>query len=685
MTLSNGRKNPNQKTSPSLQRQMTIETTEWDHNQVTKNIKSALDNGHTMQVIHETTNAIQILQTEFSLMLRLRAMAYAREGQYKQELEDALSMVTYAPHDPAGYLYLSCRYIYQGYQQRAMDVLDQGLAQVPDTHPSYELLLQGKEQTQIRLDHRVNFFTCLPYDIICRIIEFIPESTITHCSRVSSAWRNIVLNHPVLWRTMYAFGIFTDKNNNTSFSRARLLPSVSRHIETFFIVPFMGDDVGIRCLQLFKTCDFPNLHTLKISYKQNTPEFYPAFCFALSRISNTLRDLDISSTRSGDIPTVSTLLSACQHLTSLRYQVYGKDNRFIPFTLPHSSTSLTRFELDTNEKIGGVELLTLLQSSPHLSWLSIGNCDVNDFYPVIQKYGTALKVLIVGRTLLLNWRDSNKWYTNLDPKDQGLASISVSPHTIGPGFVKLLEHHCITLGRINLDQSPTHYREEEEKTLTNSDWYKMSTFDFKNLYYLKLTRTANDTTRQHLGRMLTHMPHLSVLLLEGIIDPLSHDTFHALQNMSKLCDLLIIQCKFDVSDMHSFLTTLAENSTTSSPLITLQIQGGSMDETAMEITGQIKSLKTLKVSTDSKSSRASVETFVQYLSQLPQLEQLYLVDIDLIPKDLHVLATIKLLKSIELYSVGGITQEDVDTAFPPHVDAEFQSPDDVNIDYGIGI
>ncbi|KAI9276902.1 hypothetical protein BDA99DRAFT_494389 [Phascolomyces articulosus] len=164
------------------------------------------------------------------LMFQLRTEAFAKEGRYKQELQDAQATMTYAPADTGGYVLTARRYICQGYQKRALDVLNTGLEQVPHTHSDYITLLQEKDIPQKGLDHCVDFFIRLPYDIICHVINYIPTSTIINCSRVFSAWSSLILKHPVLWRDIHTYAVECPTSEPHPY---QLLRSISHYVDTF--------------------------------------------------------------------------------------------------------------------------------------------------------------------------------------------------------------------------------------------------------------------------------------------------------------------------------------------------------------------------------------------------------------------------------------------------------------------
>ncbi|KAI9276901.1 hypothetical protein BDA99DRAFT_600743 [Phascolomyces articulosus] len=672
MTGTKRKSDPKEINSSQQEKRIATDKSKWHHSSTTKKIKEILENGHTMQVINKTTCTIQDLQTEMLLILQLRAMAYAQKGRYEEELHDALSMMTFAPHDTAGYLYLGRRYAYQGYQKRAMDVLNKGLEKVSEAHPEYELLLEEKDKTQKLLDDRVDFFTCLPYDIACRIIDFTPADTVTHCSRVSSSWRSLVLNYPLPWRKIDA-SILETIDYKKCLHSVILLPSISHHVEVFDGLPY---DRGYetRFLKLLQTNNFSNLCSLKMTCVENTQmSYHTLFCSALTSISGSLKSLNIFSMNTEGIPNVSQILSICHRLTSLRLDTRWMDHMFAPFHVPYS-THLTRIELCCKDEVGGIELQKFLQSSPNLRWFSVTKCNPIGFYETIQKYCPNLNVLFLGEKHFAGY-NTEKWCLDVNQKE-GLQVVHATLHLIGLGFIKLLEKHVHTLLGLSLGKALSfgQIRYQESVTLNSEFWDEFSTLNFNNLTRFILYRTALNSTRHHIGNTLKNMPNLEILQLEEVRDKLSSCAFNSIKKMHKLSELKIEDCHFDPIDLHQLLEFFVQNEVTTSSLHTLLLQGRSVDGTAMEISGQIKSLTTLIIQWGSRGPRPSVERFVKSVSQLPRLEQLILNDMELTSGDLKVLNTSISLRSVRLFAVHGITKEDMEASFSSNISYLFTAP-----------
>ncbi|KAI9268825.1 hypothetical protein BDA99DRAFT_596744 [Phascolomyces articulosus] len=149
------------------------------------------------------TNNTKNLNDENELMLGTVAISKDQHQRKKFQGEATAPPTKNISFEPGECLRAGRLYASHGYQKQALELLNKGLEQVPRTDTYYELLTQEKYQAQRRLEHRVDFFTCLPYDISCCIIDYVPQDTAIQCSRVSSAWRVLLLNYPKPWRYIY--------------------------------------------------------------------------------------------------------------------------------------------------------------------------------------------------------------------------------------------------------------------------------------------------------------------------------------------------------------------------------------------------------------------------------------------------------------------------------------------------
>ncbi|KAI9268893.1 hypothetical protein BDA99DRAFT_336538 [Phascolomyces articulosus] len=639
----------------------TVTNREYHCSIATSPRNDTLEMRQDIQVINEFSSVINDRQ--------LHATANGKEGRCEEKLiQNTKYIISYVRHDTTRDLLAGRRYAQQGYQKDAINVFNKILEQIPQTHSEYAILVKEKEYAQKRLDYRVDFLTCFPYDIVCRILDYISQDTAAHCSHVSSEWRTLILNYPMLWRTIEVFEVIS-KRNKKKFLLYQLLPSISHHVEEFWGMP-PNCHHAQRYLNLFQTNDFSNIQSLHIMHTVNTKEYYSTFCSALKNVSGTLKSLDIWASNETDVPNIYLILSICPNITSLRFMTNRLSHMPTPSMLPYSTTNLTKVEVLTfDENLREAGLQKLLETSPNLGWLTINKCNnINGFYHVIQKYCPKLKVFIEGEQATIPCHESDQWFLDvISPtnNEEGLQAVAVTLDATGPEFMTLLETHDKKLRGLSLKKSDSNFLQTQQGI---TDWNRLSTFDFKKMTYFQLCEIPSSTIQHHLGKILKHMPNLETLILEYISDKLSADTFDALEHLPKLSDLKINHCELDIVHLHHLLETFVQQSrtNTSPSLLTLTLEEIEMDTHATELCSKIQSLKALSIGylSNTRTTKPTMERFVKNVPQrLPQLEQLSLLDMDLTPQDLQVLSTSKSLKMIQFENNKGITQEDVDIAF----------------------
>ncbi|KAI9268905.1 hypothetical protein BDA99DRAFT_502961 [Phascolomyces articulosus] len=634
----------------------------WDHNDSIRATKLVLDNDENDKVIDQTSTAIPDLETEILLMLEMRAMAWARKGQYENELQDASTMIKYAPYKPEGYLITGRRYVKQGFHERGVDIFTKGLQQVPQTDKQYSILFEEKEQTQRQLDkgdYLFNYF--LPYDLIYTIIDFLPQDSVIQCGLVSSEWRSLILNYPKTWRH-----VNLDRTERSIIHT--ILPSVSSHIETLNVP---GGKAGYQYMELIHANNFSKLSSLEIrkyTFTDSKHHYYMVPIYsALHTVSDTLTSLDITLDRENDTPSLATLLSICPNLTSLKFTA-----RCIHAATPFSiarPTRLITLKLNTAfyEKIRGDELQKMLQAMPRLRWLSICQCDT-DIYQLVEQYCPDINILIAGTSL----PKFDAWVP--DTTIPGLQSLYALNSFVMPGSntLPLLETYHATLRKLLLQNTPP---------LTESNWQHLSSLGFAHLTEFNLVR-ADCAVLNNLVILLTSMPNLESLTLTGNRknSRIPDNTLKYLGRMHKLTCLKLTDVEINVLDICHVLENFVqrENNKTSntatvvnpSPLTELDlINVKNINSTVMNTITRIRSLKCLGMDYDEPSETIR-RSFIQGISKLPLLENLFFMDLHISEEELYLLGTISTLTYVELDGVYGIEKHQVDEAFSSQVTVE---------------
>ncbi|KAI9260675.1 hypothetical protein BDA99DRAFT_512829 [Phascolomyces articulosus] len=244
--------------------QLILNSTKWDFSNDAKTIQCALDVDKNDVAIKQATLTINDLEMTIANILKIKAIACAKKEQYDKEFQDKtifMNKVVSVHHDPEEYLLDGRRYAEQGLQKQAIQMFNKGLelqrlAEKEDPHCYYELTSE-RNQAQTRLDSRIDFFARFPYDIVCRVIDFIPLETIVQCSRVSSLWRTLILDCPNPWRHIDTH-ILTKSGISLPF---KFLPLISHHVESL-VLPQNGQ--GILCMSAIRTINLPKFRSLYI-------------------------------------------------------------------------------------------------------------------------------------------------------------------------------------------------------------------------------------------------------------------------------------------------------------------------------------------------------------------------------------------------------------------------------------
>ncbi|KAI9268926.1 hypothetical protein BDA99DRAFT_337362 [Phascolomyces articulosus] len=504
-------------------------------------------------------------------MLEMRAIAWGRKDDYDKELQDASAMIKFAPHDPTGYLITGRRYAQQGFPKRAIKIFNKGLEQAlelphqtttaatTDKKQTYLLLLQEKQRAQKQWDDQSgHFFAFISYDLICCIIDFLPQESIIECLLVSSTWRDWILSYPKPWR--HAFHDATNKNSTIKENGIApipypILPSVSQHVEYLAIPP---DRHGMQYLDLIQTKNFSNLLSLKISdtgsfnIRQNNQ--MPLY-LALHSVTDTLVSLDITFKERTNVPALGLILSTCSNLSTLRFSAY-EINIVTPFSLSNVTTVLTQLELvDTQrEGIQGEQLKSILRACPYLHYLSINKCET-DIYNLVLNHCPNIHTLVAGGYSSL-WSEPTKW--SMFPLKSTIRNNGLNRLTIGNDvsngneMLPLLEEYHDTLDRLALYQAK--YRTQ----LMETNWQHLASLGFTHLTHF----TIVDITQivcNNLKILLASMPNLASFRLQSLSGPekIPDGALFALsrKRLPKLSELSLLTIQVNPVDLCHLLGT----------------------------------------------------------------------------------------------------------------------------------
>ncbi|KAI7858642.1 hypothetical protein BDC45DRAFT_531823 [Circinella umbellata] len=250
------------------------------------------------------------------------------------ELHEAWDMMASDPEDPTEYL-----------------------KKASVTHKEYEALRQGKKEAESHKNKCIDILSHLPLEITHRIIDnYFDQKSITPYSRISSSWRNIILNYSKYWERITIQWQDTTTNEENILLPYMLLPSICQH--SFDIICEYNGQVYPRS---------------SISYYQ--------FSSVLTAISNTLTNLSlVLEVNSIDVPNVSETFNICSNLTRLQYMVVTDYPTDVLSLFP--LTNLTHLELNHFEE-GGTLVCRHISPAIMMTMTRISN-DSNQHIPNLQ-------------------------------------------------------------------------------------------------------------------------------------------------------------------------------------------------------------------------------------------------------------------------------------------------------------
>ena len=242
-------------------------------------IREIFHHKHYNLVIERTTKIIEDLQQrpvmttmlhqKIAHTLELRMTAWEALSHYMNALKDAREVIKYAPHDPKGYLWSSQFYARFDKYEQGHEILKKGLKQVTLSsrnehyYQKLEEAIKILEKQHHEHRHKKDILISLPYELSCRILDKLTQSSLVQCSNVNSSWRTLVSNYPKIWRCMKISAV---EVNDMYFSFYKLLPFITHHIQELEL----HDRKGFKkCLDLIRRNNFGNLCTFRINLCKN--------------------------------------------------------------------------------------------------------------------------------------------------------------------------------------------------------------------------------------------------------------------------------------------------------------------------------------------------------------------------------------------------------------------------------
>ena len=226
-------------------------------NQLSSGVEDAYGREHYDEAIEQSNEVVHTLTEMLIKALKLRMNLWRKKGNLGQQLKNAVTVVEIAPRDPAGYISAAQVYSMRGQQKRVIAITSEGMRNISKMDDSYETLNALYQNARSRISTCIDFLAQLPYDLACRIADYIPRKTRGACVEVSRTWRDRLLHYPKIWRTCTIYPVFYDPT-------LRLLPKITTHIKELSI-DCSSQFIFDKCMELLGYADFPNLQKLCVS------------------------------------------------------------------------------------------------------------------------------------------------------------------------------------------------------------------------------------------------------------------------------------------------------------------------------------------------------------------------------------------------------------------------------------
>lgn len=146
------------------------------------------DRNHVIAASSQLLNQLREAQLE---TLDMRASLFADNAQCQLALDDAATMIHLASSHPLGYCRAAAIHSLYGRQKAAIDMYEQGLRAVPVS--KHSILMDGKHAAEKQLSKRVDFVSCLPFDLVSHVVsELLDGDELQFDHRylvISQTWR----------------------------------------------------------------------------------------------------------------------------------------------------------------------------------------------------------------------------------------------------------------------------------------------------------------------------------------------------------------------------------------------------------------------------------------------------------------------------------------------------------------
>ncbi|KAI7851080.1 hypothetical protein BDC45DRAFT_590958 [Circinella umbellata] len=234
-----------------------------------------LNNSIQSHDYQEIVNITDLLfQNHWFNLLDARAHAEAMLGHFDQSLHYVQQIIDFSSSlATAGYLRKAKTYSLYGYQQKAIDVYDEGLSCINSTSTTNDRqqqqkinqLTTGKKEATFIQKKRVDFIGKVlpPVEIIDYTVSLLPASTLISCLAVSKLWRKRVLECNGAWKN-----VVVEDDNNNNYGSSQLLIGAIHHIAPYitnFTLNTINTQALIKCFTYIETGYISKIQSLELT------------------------------------------------------------------------------------------------------------------------------------------------------------------------------------------------------------------------------------------------------------------------------------------------------------------------------------------------------------------------------------------------------------------------------------
>ncbi|KAI7855885.1 hypothetical protein BDC45DRAFT_504982 [Circinella umbellata] len=530
-----------------------------DFKQQSSDMRESFVHGQYDKAIQQSSALADKLNTMLIKTIKFRMNVWKKKGDLVQQLRDAEILIETAPKDPIGYISAAYVFFMRGQQKQVIHITKEGMKNIPKTDSNYEMLSKQYTAAYLRSSRCIDFLGQLPYDLCCKIANYLPLTTHVSCLKVSRTWRDRVLNHPVIWRKCFTFDSVPGNEREMKIAY-QVLPQVTRFVEKLELDHRFSATRFEKYIELLGSANFSSLKALHIT----TGHKWTNKCdIALSSIGDTLEEFTFRSLSGHKvIPSLYQILTTCRKLTSIGYYCSSNTAQFmfVPPSLPHV-TLLERIELvcTSPSSIEGTEVSGLFKQSPHLRALYVQGFRDSSLLRSLNQWNPSQLIYlnINGENILGSVSNTMK---NIEPNTRGLRHLVVHQNSFNTAVKPFLEKHQNTIQQLEL----VHDRRlgEELETERATDWGFLSNLTMSNLNELHIDALFLPHIDLYIPELLQHSPKLHTLhlkncnrpgitkeFLESISDQISKFT---LSNCALVDETATVQALKRLKRLHSF-------------------------------------------------------------------------------------------------------------------------------------